>query len=808
MISSIYEGDVMKYDGELTIAVGRSRKEKKWKNKDILWSELVERLSETTRTAETHNEYMSSPKSRQAEIKDVGGFVGGYLSQGTRKADSVVNRTVITLDIDHAKPDTDLLETLDMLYGNAAVIYSTHRHTPESPKLRLVIPINRPVFADEYEAISRRIAGDLGINDFDDTTFQPSRLMYWPSTSKDGEYLFQKIDGPWLDADQVLDTYFDWKDSSSWPLSDRVDKVIARSIKKQGDPLEKPGLIGAFCRCYNIHEAIEKYLKDEYEECNIEGRYTYKHGSTAAGLVTYDDKFAYSHHGTDPASGKLCNAFDLVRIHKFGLKDEDAKENTPNNRLPSYRAMVEFAARDKTVRQQLGKEKIEAAMEDFSEEIEIDTSWTENLDIDSKGRIKSSIDNIMIILRNDYMLKGKLAYNIFNNKCIALKDLPWRKIDRTNNELRDVDDSGLRHYLEATYGITGINKINDATALIVKENSFHPVLDYLDTLEWDGQERVDRLLIDYLGAEDCKYVKAVTKKALVACIARIKNPGCKFDYVLTLVGKQGIGKSTLFKKLGGKWFSDSFTTVQGKEAVEQIQGYWLIEMAELSGLRKAEVETIKHFMSKQEDVYRPAYGRRTETHPRQCVFFGTTNNSDFLNDSTGNRRFWAVDTMIQEPTKDLFTDMDQEEIDQIWAEALHLYQQGESLYLDKEMEAEANKIQEQHTKTDERVGLVEEYLNLLLPEDWYDRSIYDRVRYIQDKDTISEKGTILRDRISVIEIWTELFCGQKKDLDRKKSMEIHNILRGIEGWEKHSNSSGILPIKGYGNQRAYVRIEN
>ncbi len=800
---------IVKYDGEISIAVGRSRKETKWKNKEILWSDLVHKFNETTRTAETHNEFMASPRSRRAEIKDVGGFVGGYLSQGVRKADSVQNRSVITLDIDHAKADQDILETLDMLYGCSAVIYSTHKHTPDNPKLRLVIPINRPVFTDEYEAISRRIAGDLGINDFDDTTFQPSRLMYFPSTSKDGEYLFQKIDAPWLDADEVLNTYFDWKDSSSWPISDRVDKIVARDMKKQGDPLDKPGLIGAFCRCYNIHEAIEKYLQDDYEACGMENRYTYKGGSTAAGLVVYDDKFAFSHHGTDPSSGKLCNAFDLVRIHKFGLKDEDVKPDTPSNRLPSYKEMVEFARKDKSVVKLLNIQRYEDAKGDFDDDFECDeeisNDWMGDLEVDGKGKIKSTINNILLILRNDYKVKDKLALNKFNNKCITLGKLPWREVNKNNNELRDLDDAGLRHYLEAEYSITGSNKIYDASALVMEENAFHPVKQYLGTLEWDGESRLDSLLIDYLGADDTEYIRAVTRKAIVACVARIKNPGCKFDYVLTLVGKQGVGKSTIFKKLGRQWFSDSFTTVQGKEAVEQIQGYWLIEMAELSGLRKSDVEIVKHFISKQEDVFRPAYGRKTETHPRQCVFFGTTNNNDFLSDNTGNRRFWAVDTMVHEPEKDLFTQLTREGVNQIWAEAQHVYQQGEKLYLNKDMEGMANKIQEQHTKVDERIGLAEEYLNTPITEDWQDMDTPDRVNYIQDKDVISQRGTVLRDKVSVIEVWMECLGGQKKDLDRRRSNEIVSILHSIKGWEQDKK---VSRVKGYGIAKCFTRSVN
>jgi predicted P-loop ATPase len=755
---------------------------------------------------------MVSPKSRQAEIKDVGGFVGGYLSQGVRKADSVQNRAVITLDIDHAKADNEILETFDMLYGNAAVIYSTHKHTPENPKLRLVIPINRPVFADEYEAISRRIAGDLGINDFDDTTFQPSRLMYFPSTSKDGEYIFQKIDASWLNADEVLNTYFDWKDSSSWPVSDRIDKIVARNIKKQGDPLQKPGLIGAFCRCYNIHEAIEKYLQDDYEECGIEGRYTYKHGSTAAGLITYDDKFAYSHHGTDPSSGKLCNAFDLVRIHMFGLKDEDAAPNIPSNRLPSFKEMKDFCSKDKAIKKQLGKEKAESAQEDFNDgfelgDTEVDNSWTENLDFDTKGRINNTISNIEVILSGDPRIKECIARNKFSQKDVALKDLPWRKIDRriaSDAVLEDSDDARIRKFLEH-YGNFSKTKIDDAVSNVTQDNAFHPIRDYLDSLEWDGEKRLDTLLIDYLGAEDSEYIKAVTRKSIVACVARVRHPGCKFDYVLTIVGKQGIGKSTILKKLGQQWFSDSFTTVQGKEATEQIQGYWIIEMGELAGLRKAETEQIKHFISKQTDIFRVAYGKRTGEFPRQCVFFGTTNNTDFLNDVTGNRRFWPVTTAVIEPSKNIFKDLDQYEIDQIWAEAQEYYNKDEKLFLSTELENEAKRVQEKHSKVDDRAGVIEEYLNTLIPSNWYDMDVFDRVNYIQDRDSINEKGTLSRNKICVLEIWTECFGGQKKELDRRKSNELHSIMKSLKSWQECSNKGGRMRIKGYGPQRAYER---
>jgi len=800
----------LQFDSKIDIATGRNRWEKNWKNKEILWSDFVQKVSVTHRTSETHTEYLTAKKTRQDELKDVGGFIGGYLTGGRRKAGSVLHRQLVTLDLDFA--NTDFWNDFQLTFTCAAVVYSTHKHAPESPRLRLIIPLDRPVFADEYQAIARKIAGMLDIELFDPTTFQAERLMYWPSTSKDGEFLFEVQDGAFLSADKILGQYRDWTDSSEWPVSAKVDKIIQRSILKQGDPLEKPGVIGAFCRTYGIAEVIETYLPDVYESCDVEGRFSYKHGSTAAGLVVYDDKYAYSHHGTDPISGKLCNAFDLVRLHKYGLKDEDAREDCPSNRLPSYLEMVEAATKDVLVRKQLAGERMNEAKNDFEFELEPieegNDEWLTQLDVDRKGNFYASHNNIKIILSNDPRLKGCFGFDEFRARKVVLKNLPWRKVQHFSRYLCDEDEQNLVIYLSTVYGILNRANTKEVLDTSIAANAFHPVKDYLKTLTWDGERRIDRLFIDYMGANDTEYVQAVTRKTLVAAVARVNQPGIKFDYVLTLVGEEGLGKSSLVGKLGGEWFSDSFnfSMLHSKESYEQIQGVWLVEIGELVGLRKADVEAAKQFISKREDTFRVAYGRNTTTFRRQCVFFGSTNNPQFLREANGNRRFWPVEINQIPAIKDVFTDLDEYEINQIWAEAVTLYKAGETLYLDKELEEAARNVQKAHTEKDDRAGAIQRYLETPVPSNWDELGIYERRAYLQNLDQADELtaiGTKIRSRICAAEIWCELLGGTVKDMNNQNTKIIHQTLQNLGGWIylKSTRNFGI-----YGYQRCYCLV--
>lgn len=785
----------VQHDKVLDVALGVSRKTKTWKNKTLKWSELLDRLIKETRTPETVAEYMAMGRDQQSDIKDVGGFVGGYCNNGSRS--DIRFRSVLCLDADFA--DAELWPDWQLLYGNAAAYYSTHKHTPEKPRLRLVVPLARNVDPDEYQAIGRKIAATLGIDKFDDTSYQPQRVMYWPSTSQDGVFDFGYIDAPLLDPDSVLATYHNWRDVSSWPMSSRVAEITKHTAAKQKDPLEKKGIVGAFCRAYTIQEAIEAFVPD-YTPCSEPGRYTYQGGSTAAGVVVYDDKFSYSHHATDPASGQLCNAWDLVRLHQFGEKDKAIDPDTTVNLRPSYKAMTQLATEDERVKAQLLADRTADAAADFdAQPTEQTEDWRGKLKFTEKGGIAQTIENAVTILRHDPKLAGCLAFNEMDHNIVTLKSLPWRKVKGASQWI-DADDAALRFYMERVYGMTGKDRIFDAVNVVAQQNSFHPVREYLDSCEWDGVQRVDTLLIDYLGAEDNEYTRAVTRKTLAAAVARIYQPGCKFDYMLTLRGSQGIGKSAIIGKLGGPWFSDTFTTMQGKDAYEQVMGVWIMEVGELAGMRKAEAETIKLYISKQTDRFRPAYGRRLQEFPRQCVFIGTTNETQFLRDTTGNRRFWVVDTP-NDPTRDLWEELTPETVRKVWAEAVEIYKAGEKLYLPKELERMARAVQEAYEEENPRAGIVADYLDRLLPEGWDDLDLFTRRQWLET-DTV---GTVKRTTVCTLEIWAEALGGNPEKLDRYVAKEIRDIMAGMPEW-KHKGSQ-LATIRPYGRQRHYRRTE-
>jgi len=793
----------MKYDREITISAAGSRKATSWPAQKMFWSDFAGKLQLPTRGTETLAQYLKYPKSRQDDLKDVGGFIGG-LASGSRKADHILGRDLVTLDLDSIPPgETDAVIRILESLGCGYCCYSTRKHEPQRPRLRVIIPLSRTCSADEYEPIARKLAGIIGIDYADPTTFQASRLMYWPSCCKDSQYVYRQSDKPMADPDGLLALYKDWHDVSEWPQQPQEELTRQRLVKRQGDPLAKNGIVGAFCREYSIQRAMEELIPGEYAPTEREGRYTYVGGSTTGGAVVYEDgKFLFSHHATDPCSGKLVNAFDLVRLHKFSDQDEEAVSGTPTNRLPSYTAMCKFASGIDEVSSLLKTERYEKAAEAFGTEVPEaeDNEWVKTLTMDQTpgGGFDKTIDNVVIILQHDPMLKGRYAFNEFLGCVQARGQLPWNAKDGIR-EWTDDDDAGLRHYIEKMYQISGKDRVYDALINAAHQNTVDDIRGYFAELpSWDGVKRLDSLLIDYLGAEDTVYTRAIIRKSLIAAVARTFEPGIKYDYMLILSGPQGIGKSTFFRILGGEWYSDNFLTFEGKEAAEQIQGRWIVEIAELSAMGQSRTEVMKLFLSRQEDIYRKAYGRRTNRYPRRCVIFGTTNDEEFLKDSTGNRRFWPL-SVPGGGSKDVFTQLEAER-DQIWAEALAGYRAGEQLYLTGEAEKISRGQQESHSEGNAKKGIIIEFLMNEVPENWNELGAEERRLWLMSGFDHSKDKTVKRDRISALEIWYELFGGEVRNLRKSDAREINQILENIPGLIRSQKTQRFGP---YGVQRGF-----
>lgn len=770
----------------LAIAYGNNRQAKTWVNKTIRFADLKERLKVTIRTAESAEEYAKMSKAQRDAAKDHGGFVAGVLMGGRRKIDTVEVRSMLALDGDRI--DAAFLAGYESLCPYASVLYTTHSSTPDNPRVRLVFPLTRDVTPEEFVAVSRYVAQMLGIDYFDECSYQPNQLMYWPSSPQNGVFVYKETNGEWLNPDDVLSAHPEWNDPTRLPTSSRESKANAVTQQKVQDPLAKEGVVGLFNRVYYpVTKALQEFLSDVYEPTDNENRWHLKQSSSMAGVEIKEDKFVYSHHAKDPAYLKLCNAFDIVRMHRFGDKDDKA----------SYQAMCELAMQQDEVKVLASNERLAQASMDFSDADS--DAWRKQLQYEPRSTVlKNNLHNITLILQNDPMLKN-IVFNQLLDGMEIKGTVPWK---HPSKYWRDADDAQLISYVDSHYGTFSQRNYQIAVTKVSDDRSYHPIREYIETLPpWDGVPRVDTLLIDYLGARDNEYIRAVTRKTLCAAIRRVLDPGIKFDTMLVLNGPQGIGKSTLIARLAGEWFSDSLnlSDTKDKTAAEKLQGYWILEIGELAGLRKTEVETLRSFLSRQNDIYRAAFGKHATPHPRQCIFFGTTNaESGYLRDTTGNRRFWPVKTPGG-GTKHSW-DLSAEDIRQIWAEVLEYVNAGEKLHLDPEIEIMAKEEQREALESDEREGLVREYLETLLPEDWDNMDLFERRSFLSGVNTTTRVGSIPRTRVCNMEIWCELFGKDQGNLGRAESNNLAAMLHKM-GWVKQERKVRIKP---YGPQVVYV----
>lgn len=856
----------------MKIMTAKNRFEKNWKLEEITFEDFVEKYIENPYTSnETYEEFMNMTKEEQNNLKDVGGYVPCSFETTRRAKNQKGERYAITLDADEMK-DVTFNDVLEKLYGldKQFAIHTTRKHRQGAERIRIIIPLENPIDVLEYPKLAKSFAEWIGIEIFDKTSFQAERLMFFPSRSKNGEYLYEAdIYSELLNADEWL------KEHPASPDK----KAEKKKTEKLEDPREKANFIGAFCEAYGIIEAIEKFIPDVYEIID-DSTATYSQGSTAGGLKIYDNLHAFSFHSTDPAAGIACNAFDLVRIHEFGELDDEDELKKPINRRNSYKAMKELALQDGEVRKilnrtkkiktigaeakkeentikQRGEEKkmetkkefekepaneskeikkekttvkaqgvektvysdedIEEAERlevlnnsDFDNEDDLNflREWAvdaaEGLTANEKGKTAVTIDNFYKILKNDVLLCGVFAFDEFSRKDYVTKPTPWNR-SAGLRVLGNVDLAGASWYIEKVYNVRDVQCFDAALQLVMFENRFNYVKNYLDGLKWDGNKRLETYFIDFLKAEDNIYTREATSKMLLAGIKRALEDKVQFEQVLVLAGNQGAGKTTTIKKLADWAFNDNIHDFSGKNknVAEELQGKWIIELAELKGFKKAESEALKNFLSKVDDVYREPYKKLAESHPRRCIFFGSTNNSEYLKDKTGNRRYWPLDVQnTMEEWLDIAPSLTQDYVDQVWAEAYEIYKQGEySLFLSKEAEEIANNERSAHMIDNPRIGMIKEYLEKEITEDWYSLDLITRRNMLNG--TVAMSGNLVkRVKVCAMDIITELFQQDKNNTKTYETNEVNEILAQIQGWEKSKNQRRFGNL---GRQMTFLR---
>lgn len=396
---------------------------------------------------------------------------------------------------------------------------------------------------------------------------------------------------------------------------------------------------------------------------------------------------------------------------------------------------------------------------------------------DKDGNIKSVkqfVYNFEIVMDKDDRFAGKIRFNEFAQQLYLCGNVPWEKEDNCR-AWSSHDDSALFSLIQADYGLKSRQDFADALKNVSMRNKFHPVRELLDSLTWDGKEHIRSLLPECLGAEDSDYTYQVMRLWMLGAVSRVYKPGNKFDYTMILQGSQGIGKSTFLKQLAmdDSWFNDSLDSLDSDKAVQSLTGSWIIELAELKSLARTAggVESVKRFLTATQDKYRIPYERRADTFYRQCVFAGTTNKDDFLQDETGNRRFLIVQTGVKKPSKSLFVPEIMDTIKLAWAEAVHIWKNEKpQLILPQAYMQEAKELQEANMADDGKRGIIQEYL----------------------------EG---KTQVCAREIW-EKALGENVSPRKYQITEINDIIAKVPGWKKLKSPRNF---EGYGKQRGFQK---
>lgn len=767
-------------DHLLDITTAPKRDSRHWLTGQTTWDEFAELMLHPANTKACGNYVLG--KFKKTTVRHPGTDLPCTNYHRTKTA--IESRSAITLDVDY--PAADFREKVAAL-GYAHIIHTTFSSTVDEPRYRLIVPTSRNLTPDEYHTAAAAIMQMLGEDQFDKGSVQPERYMFRPSESRKGLFWYNVAQGPLADVEKLLEGF--QSDLSTVPLP--------KPNRTKRDPFAIEGTIGAFNRAYEDIAAVIEDYDLPYEDAGSE-RWQLVGASAAAGMGLVAPGLVYSHHSGDPAYGQTCSAFDLVRLHMFHTLDENSKPGTPINKLPSTLAMLDLASKDVRVITELVGADFAQDMDDIvaADAVVKTNDWRLGMRRNSRtGKPTDDIVNWDLIADNDPSFAGLY----FNELSLAIEtetDLPWRTLAPGRETFTSGDRSSLALYIERTYDIRPARSyLDDLVNDKALNRRINPVLDYLKSLKWDGTSRIEECLP---GVTPTPYTRMAARKSIVAAVARMYEPGVKWDHMLVLYGPEGMGKSRWID-LMSRGYSVNLGRISDKDTLIAMQRAWIMTADEGHSLRKADFDAQKEFLTRTSDVFRMPYEREAQVHKRHMVIWGTTNDEVFLRRQEGNRRFLIVKC---EQKADEAT-LEPAFIDQVWAEAVHLYHKGEQLWLADEEGQMAAAERESFTEEDALTGIIQEYVDTLVPEDWDTTSPLDRQMWLlNSRDELEAGGTKHIDEVCSVQIWVEAMGRRYGDHKRSDLLDINNALKQMPGW---APLPGRRRSPGYGPQLIFRR---
>jgi putative DNA primase/helicase len=776
---------------EFTLAVATAPKKDsiKWKNEVVTWSDI--------------KGWMGAPANK----KEAGNYVLGRLeSDGRRNNRTVVARSALTLDVDN--PDGDFvykMQSLTFLH----IWHTTYSSTPENPRYRLIIPLDREISPAEYEAAARGVMDQMGMECFDPGSIEYARYMFMPSSQKPSWFEWEEGPGNGIASAEEL--------IALAPESLAGLPPIRPSRWKQS-PFEMAGMVGEFNRAYeDLDELIEVYDLP-YDKAG-DKRWTLRGAiGSAAGVGEVAAGLWYSHHGGDPAHGEAQTAFDLVRIHLFGELDEGVKSTTPVNRKPSHVRMTEVASKDNKViasmlsslEEDFGKPdppptaptgQVDSTDPDEDPEEDDEDApddWRVKLAFNRAGSVVDSLHNWDLIIHNDQDFQC-IVRNEMTNSIEIDRDLSWRAYRSNARSWVETDLQHLKNKIERRYRLKASKeRVDEMVTLAAFDRKIDPVVDYLKGLDgrWDGRARVEECLP---GVKATTFTRLVARKSMVAAVARAMQPGVKWDHSLILFGDEGLGKSYWVDKMSRGWTAN-LGDIRNKDTLITMDRTWIVMSDEGHSLKKADADAQKEFLTRTVDIYRAPYDRQVAEHPRRCVIWGSTNDDVFLRRQQGNRRFLIVHCTERVDFDMLTPDY----VDQVWAEAYALWQKGERLYLDDTESSAAIEAREPFTEDDSLAGRIEDFLNMPVPEDWSTLGRALRTQHYRDYQDGLAPETEFRPKLTCpVQIWYELL-GEMRNPQLADLRLIRESMKNVPGWRRLDKP---IWFPGYGTQRSYERFD-